>query len=104
MIHAVCQKNKHQNYSRYEAEGSSIDASPVWVEKEHQRADGDKASVVFSRPALNVFYLLGEAKVLALRAPTRKRTAFGRFSARNGDGLFALGAMVAVPSMMTGCA
>jgi hypothetical protein len=43
-----------------------------------------------------VFFLLGEAKVLALRAPTRKRTAFGRFSARNGDGLFALGAMVAV--------
>jgi hypothetical protein len=36
------------------------------IRKEHQRADGDKASVVFSRPALNGFYLLGEAKVLAL--------------------------------------
>jgi hypothetical protein len=34
--------------------------------KECQRAYGDKASVVFSRPVLNVFYLLGEEKVLAL--------------------------------------
>ena len=39
---------------------------PGFGRKEHQRADGDKASVVFSRPVLNVFYLLGEAKVLAL--------------------------------------
>src|ERR1700736_6628552 len=38
---------------------------PAWGRKEHQRADADQASVVFSRPALNIFYLLGEAKVFA---------------------------------------
>jgi len=31
--------------------------------KEHQRTDGDKAGIVFSRPALNVFDLLGEPKL-----------------------------------------
>jgi hypothetical protein len=30
--------------------------------KEYQRANGDKASVIFSRPALNVFYLLARRK------------------------------------------
>src|SRR5262249_54628292 len=33
--------------------------------KEHQRADGDKAGVICSGPALNVLDLLGEAKLLA---------------------------------------
>src|ERR1700692_952165 len=39
---------------------------PGFGRKEYQRADGDKASIVFSRLVLNVFYLLSEAKVLAL--------------------------------------
>src|ERR1700736_362456 len=43
--------------------GSGI---PGFGRKEYQRADGDKASIVFSRLALNVFYLLGEAEILAL--------------------------------------
>src|SRR6201987_5566193 len=34
--------------------------------KEHERADGDKAGIIFSSPALNVVDLLGETKFLIL--------------------------------------
>jgi hypothetical protein len=34
--------------------------------KEHQRADGDKAGIIFSSPALNVVDLLGKTKLLTL--------------------------------------
>jgi hypothetical protein len=39
---------------------------PSLSRKEHQWADSDKASVMFSSPALHVFDLPGEVKVLAL--------------------------------------
>jgi len=47
--------------------------------KEHQRADGDKASIVLSGPPLNVVDFLGEAKLLACR-PSFARSSLDLFT------------------------
>src|SRR4030081_4099841 len=60
------------------SEGSSIQASPVWVEKNTSGPTLTKAGIVFNRPALNVFDLLGEPK-LAIH-PLFARSTFDFFA------------------------